>query len=202
MTGQPPVQILDVTGPLEVFANAPGYDLQLASPDDDTALRTNRGISLGGTRPLSQCTGPIDTLILAGGSGAESKAFDPKLIQWIRDAADRSRRVASICTGAFLLAEAGLLHQKKPSPTGDSATTSPSLHPRLSARDRHEPRPVRRPHESQGGPADHRQLRQRPERGRRRLRIRLLLGNPQLRLDRLTFHERGQTQPSLIVCIR
>jgi transcriptional regulator GlxA family with amidase domain len=113
ITGPPPVQILDVTGPLEVFSNAPGYEVEVLSPDNDKTLRTNRGISLGNALPLTQCSGPIDTLIIAGGPGAESEAFDQPLIQWIRDAASRSRRIASICTGAFPLAEAGLLDGKE-----------------------------------------------------------------------------------------
>jgi transcriptional regulator GlxA family with amidase domain len=113
ITGPPPVQILDVTGPLEVFSNAPGYEIQVLSPDDDKTLRTNRGINLGNALPLTQCSGPIDTLVIAGGPGAESEAYDPRLIQWIRDAASRSRRIASICTGAFPLAEAGLLDGKE-----------------------------------------------------------------------------------------
>ncbi|ADW68787.1 GlxA family transcriptional regulator [Granulicella tundricola] len=112
ITGPPPVQILDVTGPLEVFSNAPGYDIQLVAPDGGNILRTNRGVDLGSAIPLAQCTGPIDTLIIAGGPGAESGVYDPILTQWIAAAATRSRRVASICTGAFMLAEAGLLDGK------------------------------------------------------------------------------------------
>ena len=112
ITGPPPVQILDVTGPLEVFSNAPGYDIQLATPDGGNTLRTNRGVELGSALSLEQCSGPIDTLVIAGGPGAESGVYDSRLTQWIADAAARSRRVASICTGAFLLAEAGILDGK------------------------------------------------------------------------------------------
>jgi transcriptional regulator GlxA family with amidase domain len=107
------VQVLDVTGPLEVFSNAAAYDIQLATPDGGNTLQTNRGIELGNALPLSQCTGPIDTLVIAGGPGAESGTYDPEFIQWIHEAAGRARRVASICTGAFMLAEAGLLDGKE-----------------------------------------------------------------------------------------
>jgi transcriptional regulator GlxA family with amidase domain len=109
ITGPPPVQILDVTGPLEVFSNAPGYAIQLLSPDGNDKLRTNRGVDLVNALPLAQHTGAIDTLIICGGPGAESGSYDRTLIQWISDLASRCRRVASICTGAFPLAEAGLL---------------------------------------------------------------------------------------------
>ena len=113
ITGPPPVQMLDVAGPLEVFSNAPGYDVQLLAPDGLTSLRTSRGIDLGNALPLAACSGPIDTLIIAGGPGAESGTYDQGLVRWIADAASRSRRVASICTGAFMLAEAGLLDGKE-----------------------------------------------------------------------------------------
>jgi len=112
ITGPPPVQILDVTGPLEVFSNAPGYDIQLLSADGTDMLHTNRGVSLGKAYPFEDDTGPIDTLIVVGGPGAESGTYDQGLIRWISDAAARSRRIASICTGAFLLAEAGLLDER------------------------------------------------------------------------------------------
>jgi transcriptional regulator GlxA family with amidase domain len=113
ITGPPPVQILDVSGPLEVFSNAPGYEIQLVSPNGLTTLETNRGIALGNAVPLSECVGPIDTLVIVGGPGSESGAYDQSLVRWIAEAATRCRRVASICTGAFLLAEAGLLDGKE-----------------------------------------------------------------------------------------
>jgi transcriptional regulator GlxA family with amidase domain len=113
ITGQPPVQVLDVTGPLEVFSNAPDYEVQLATPGAGQTLETNRGLVLGPATPITAIRDPIDILIVAGGPGAESGSYDPRFITWISDAAKRSRRIASICTGAFLLAGAGLLDGKR-----------------------------------------------------------------------------------------
>jgi transcriptional regulator GlxA family with amidase domain len=109
ITGPPPVQILDVTGPLEVFSNAVDYEVILGTPENGGILRTSRGFALTGALSLSDITGPIDTLMIAGGPGAESGVYDEIYLEWIREAATRSRRIASICTGAFLLAAAGLL---------------------------------------------------------------------------------------------
>jgi transcriptional regulator GlxA family with amidase domain len=113
IVGPPPVQILDVTGPLEVFSNAPGYDIQLGNPGQEQTLKTNRGLSLTDATPISEIKEPIDTLVIVGGPGAEMGAYDERFVSWIAAAAGRCRRVASICTGAFLLAAAGLLDSKK-----------------------------------------------------------------------------------------
>ncbi len=111
--GPPPVQILDVTGPLEVFSNAPEYEVQLGSPGRDRSLQTSRGVALTGATPLGEITGPIDTLIITGGPGAETGIYEEGFTSWIAEAAARSRRVASICTGTFLLGAAGLLEGKQ-----------------------------------------------------------------------------------------
>lgn len=59
IVGPPPVQVLDVTGPLEVFSNAPGYEIQIASPGPETVLRTNRGFGIEGTIPnAGRCRRP------------------------------------------------------------------------------------------------------------------------------------------------
>src|SRR5260370_34353669 len=109
ISGTTPGQILDVTGPLEVFSNVPDYQVEVVSSDGSDQLMTNRGIKLTGAVPRDGVSGPIDTLVIAGGPGAENGEYDSDYIRWIAYAAGRSRRDASICTGAFLLASAGLL---------------------------------------------------------------------------------------------
>jgi transcriptional regulator GlxA family with amidase domain len=113
ITGPPPVQILDVTGPLEVFSNIPEYHVTLVASEADGTLMTGRGIGLAGAVPRESISGHIDTLVIAGGPGAESGEYDESYLRWIAETAKRSRRVASICTGAFVLAAAGLLDGKQ-----------------------------------------------------------------------------------------
>jgi transcriptional regulator GlxA family with amidase domain len=70
-------------------------------------------LGLTDAKPLQQLDGPIDTLVIAGGPGSVRGTPDERFLEWIRDAAQRSRRIASICTGTFLLAAAGLLNGKR-----------------------------------------------------------------------------------------
>jgi transcriptional regulator GlxA family with amidase domain len=116
----PDAQLLDVAGPWEVFAlanrvgapSAPRYALTLVAPSRGT-IGTSGGLSLVAQRSLARATGPVDTLLVAGGVGTRPRARDRRLVPWIRRAARRARRVASVCTGAFLLAEAGLLDGRR-----------------------------------------------------------------------------------------
>ncbi len=113
IVGPPPVQVLDVTGPLEVFSSAGGYDVVLGNPGQERVLRTNRNFALTDAVPIHEITGAIDTLVIAGGPGAETGSYDPMFVSWIADAAKRSRRIVSICTGTFLLGAAGLIDGKQ-----------------------------------------------------------------------------------------
>ena len=113
----PGVQSLDVTGPLEVFATAEqlvegSYDVEVVASEAGP-LRTESGLRILPERALSACGGPIDTLVVAGGVGTVDARRDERLIAWLREAATRSRRVTSVCTGAFLLARAGLLDGRR-----------------------------------------------------------------------------------------
>jgi putative intracellular protease/amidase len=77
IVGPAPVQVLDVTGPLEVFSRAPDYEIQIANPGSDRTLQTSRGAALAHTTPVAEIHGMIDTLVIAGGPGAESGRYDP-----------------------------------------------------------------------------------------------------------------------------
>jgi transcriptional regulator GlxA family with amidase domain len=108
------VQALDVTGPSEVFSLAHrtakdgAYDIVLVAPGP---VCTSSGLIL--TPHAETSRGDIDTLVVPGGLGTQSAARDERLLAFIRRAATRSRRVTSVCTGAFLLARAGLLDGRK-----------------------------------------------------------------------------------------
>lgn len=112
------VQILDVTGPSEVFSQADRsseareYRLELVAPAGG-AVTTSSGLKLLADRPIKECRGPIDTLVVAGGLGTREAVRDERLIAWLKRAAARSRRVTSVCSGAFLLARAGLLEGRR-----------------------------------------------------------------------------------------
>ena len=113
----PDAQSLDFVGPLEVFGIAerldPGrYSVEVVAQGAGPFV-TNGGLKVTPDRSTRACRGPIDTLVVAGGQGVRAAVRDPSLVGWIARAAERSRRVTSVCTGAFLLAEAGLLDDRR-----------------------------------------------------------------------------------------
>jgi transcriptional regulator GlxA family with amidase domain len=110
------MQTLDLVGPLEVFASASqvlaakgrdGYQTVVASVDGQP-VSTSSGLALA-TTELPDPYQPVDTVVLPGGAGVHTARADPRIVDWIQAIAERSRRVASVCTGAFLAAQAGLL---------------------------------------------------------------------------------------------
>ena len=117
----PGVQSLDVTGPFEVFAGArraaavngidAGYDVTVVAAEPGP-VTTESGIALVATG-LPEPTARIDTLLIPGGHGVEEACRDPELVDWVRRKAGRSRRIATVCSGAFLAAEAGLLDGRR-----------------------------------------------------------------------------------------
>jgi transcriptional regulator GlxA family with amidase domain len=116
IVGFPGIQALDLVGPFEVFTSAslllsakgkPGYQVALASIDGQS-VATETGLTFGAIA-LPDPGEAIDTLILPGGQGTRGGRRDPRLIDWIAAAAPQARRVVSVCTGAFLAAQAGLL---------------------------------------------------------------------------------------------
>lgn len=116
----PDFQILDLTGPHEVFAQARriatssyGHGIEIDTvAASGGQVRSSHGLSVGPVRDLDDHTA-IDTLIVVGGPGRVAACEDERLIGWLADAARRARRVASVCSGAFLLARAGLLDGRR-----------------------------------------------------------------------------------------
>lgn len=112
------VQSLDVTGPIEVFDVAarhgitPSYRVEVVAPTAQPVTTTS-GISINPARALGDGRDAIDTFIVAGGEGVHERIADADLVAAVRKVARRSRRVASVCSGAFLLAEAGLLEGRR-----------------------------------------------------------------------------------------
>ncbi|MES2877777.1 MAG: DJ-1/PfpI family protein [Pseudomonadota bacterium] len=114
------INVLDVTGPLEVFsqpcrmgdsARAPYRILVISMAGG--AVRTSSGLSLL-TEPLSALAGEtVDTLIIPGGGPNFQPFAPPSVVDWIAAMAPRVRRLCSVCTGAFALAQAGLLAHRR-----------------------------------------------------------------------------------------
>jgi transcriptional regulator GlxA family with amidase domain len=115
----PGVQLLDVTGPLQVFATAnelapgggtPPYEATVVAAA--APVVTTAGLSLV-TQPLPTPGPGLDTLVIAGGTGVAAASRDEALVRWVRARAHTARRVVSVCSGAFLLAETGLLDGRR-----------------------------------------------------------------------------------------
>ena len=101
-------QSLDVLGPVEVLDGAAdAYRVDIVAPGGGP-VRFSNGVTIDAA-PLPDPPPRHDTLLVAGGRGARAAVEDQVLVSWIAAASARARRTASICTGAYLLAEAGLL---------------------------------------------------------------------------------------------
>jgi transcriptional regulator GlxA family with amidase domain len=142
MLAFPDAQILDVTGPLEVFAIAnrlleargdrdSGYQIELVAMSAGP-VRMSSGLEIMAQRAAREVRGPIDTLFVAGGQGVRAAAADPEAIDFIRRIDARARRIAGVCTGAFLLARAGLLDGRRATTHWRSCAALARLHPSVA----------------------------------------------------------------------
>jgi transcriptional regulator GlxA family with amidase domain len=120
----PQFQLLDLAGPLEVFAggnqwaenegHGRPYAIEIVAPGGGV-VPTSTGVPVAAQGPLPDLSKPtpVDTVVVTGGPGMRAAAAEPAVLPWLREAARTARRMASVCNGAFLLARAGLLDGRR-----------------------------------------------------------------------------------------
>ncbi|WP_433410512.1 GlxA family transcriptional regulator [Saccharomonospora azurea] len=125
------VTMLDVSGPSEVLHQAGSlghhYDLVLLSTHGGD-VRTSSGLTLSDTVTATDA-GALDTLVVAGGDRLAEQPIEDELLATTRDAAESATRVASVCTGAFVLAELGMLDGRRATTHWRHADTLARRHP-------------------------------------------------------------------------
>src|SRR5436305_7645768 len=121
----PETEILDLAGPLQVFARAsdmhcrenpgarPIYVVEVISVSGSRSLTANCGLRFSANKTFRQVRGKIDTLLVAGGNAIEGNEIGSEAVRWLKKTAAKCRRVGSVCTGAMLLARAGLLDGRR-----------------------------------------------------------------------------------------
>ncbi|MFI9228301.1 GlxA family transcriptional regulator [Streptomyces rimosus] len=138
----PDVDLLDVTGPAEVFALAnretggrAGYEVRLAGPVAGP-VRTSAGVRLVADVGFEDVLGQVDTLVVPGavdmGEDGPVARIDAEVVAWVKEMAPHARRVASVCVGAHVLAAAGLLDGKTATTHWSTAAQLAADHPDIT----------------------------------------------------------------------
>jgi transcriptional regulator GlxA family with amidase domain len=118
----PGIQSLDLAGPFEVFSGAnealahagaaPAYDLRIVARTSEP-VASESGLRVVPDLAIARLRGQVDTLIVAGGSGIQGAVKDRALLRGIERLAKNARRIVSVCSGAFVLAELGFLDGRR-----------------------------------------------------------------------------------------
>jgi transcriptional regulator GlxA family with amidase domain len=129
------VQLLDLTGPIEVFEAArergADYRVLVASPDGGDVMAGSR-TRLGADCAFAELPRPIDTLVVPGSADWRTVIADTRLITTVADVARHSRRTASVCAGAFALAAAGLLDGRRATTHWELAADLAQTYPQIT----------------------------------------------------------------------
>lgn len=139
----PGIHLTSLAGPLDVFTRASvaltragkrrtaAYEVELLTADE-MPLLTGSGFGLVGGRRWSEVGNPIDTLLVLASANVAQSRVDPDLLVWLRARTPEIRRIGSVCAGAFLLAEAGILDGRKATTHWELADTLAKRYPRIS----------------------------------------------------------------------
>jgi transcriptional regulator GlxA family with amidase domain len=118
IVGVPPVRALDVFGPAEVFGDAnwlhggdPSYKVTIISACRERLVPSYIQKPLHTDQTFREFRGPVDTLLVAGSVG--EMRYETDFLDWLREHSAKARRFGSICTGALMLAKAGLLDGRR-----------------------------------------------------------------------------------------
>ena len=134
MVAMPCAEVVEVDGALDIFyaanlvlgasaASDVGYDVEVVSPA--TTVRAWAGLTLVADRSYRSIRGAIDTLIVTGIDGPDDVRREPDLLRWLVRTAPRAQRLVGLCTGSFVLAEAGLLDGRRATTGGPEEEIRP-----------------------------------------------------------------------------
>jgi transcriptional regulator GlxA family with amidase domain len=106
------ITALDAIGPYEVLSRIPGARVTFVAKQPGPKRTENRMLALVADRSLDELTEP-DVIVVPGGLGTRPLAGDEEMLDWLRHAHEHSTWTTSVCTGALLLAAAGILNGLK-----------------------------------------------------------------------------------------